>query len=209
MTLPKGGGALRGIDEKFAANPLTGIGSLSVPIATSHGRSGFGPAHSLSYDSGSGIGAFALGWSLGLPAIGRRTDLELPTYNDDYDNFVLSRAEDLVPAFTNGTTTIIKATRDGYVIRRYRPRVEGLFARIERWSSISDPSDVHWRSISPDSTTTLYGQDAGSRISDPAKPTRIFQWLISASYDCWGGAIIYEYKSENSQGVPFQDKHWK
>jgi hypothetical protein len=43
ISLPKGGGAIRGIGEKFAANPVTGTGSMTVPIATSPGRSGFGP----------------------------------------------------------------------------------------------------------------------------------------------------------------------
>ncbi len=47
ISLPKGGGAIRGIGEKFAANPVTGTGSLSVPIFTSPGRSGFGPSLSL------------------------------------------------------------------------------------------------------------------------------------------------------------------
>ena len=37
ISLPKGGGAIRGMGEKFAANPVTGTGSLSVPIATSPG----------------------------------------------------------------------------------------------------------------------------------------------------------------------------
>lgn len=48
IQLPKGGGAIRGIGEKFAANPVTGTGSMSVPIATSPGRSGFGPQLPLS-----------------------------------------------------------------------------------------------------------------------------------------------------------------
>ena len=56
ISLPKGGGAIRGIGEKFAANPVTGTGSMNVPIATSPSRSGFGPQLSLSYDSGSGNG---------------------------------------------------------------------------------------------------------------------------------------------------------
>ena len=43
ISLPKGGGAIRGMGEKFAANPVTGTGSMTVPIATSPGRSGFGP----------------------------------------------------------------------------------------------------------------------------------------------------------------------
>src|SRR5688572_26269037 len=52
LSLPKGGGAIRGIDEKFAVNPVTGTGALTVPVASSPGRSGFGPLLSLSYDSG-------------------------------------------------------------------------------------------------------------------------------------------------------------
>jgi Salmonella virulence plasmid 65kDa B protein len=51
ISLPKGGGAIRGVDEKFAANTVTGSGSMTVPIPTSPGRSSFGPQLSLSYDS--------------------------------------------------------------------------------------------------------------------------------------------------------------
>src|SRR5499426_1263659 len=74
ISLPKGGGAIRGMGEKFAANPVTGTGSMSVPIAVSPGRSGFGPQLSLSYDSGSGNGPFGLGWSLNLPQIARKVE---------------------------------------------------------------------------------------------------------------------------------------
>src|SRR3954464_8189239 len=93
MTLPKGGGAIRGIGEKFAANPVTGTGSLTMPIATSSGRSGFGPQLSLSYDSGAGNGPFGFGWSLSLPRISRRTDKGLPQYLDaaESDVFTLSQ----------------------------------------------------------------------------------------------------------------------
>ena len=67
ISLPKGGGAIRGIDEKFAANPATGTGALSIPLAVSTGRSGFGPSLSVKYDSGSGNGIFGIGWSLAVP----------------------------------------------------------------------------------------------------------------------------------------------
>jgi hypothetical protein len=53
--------------ETFASNPVTGTASMSVPIATSPGRSGFGPNLSLTCDSGSGNGPFGFGWSLSLP----------------------------------------------------------------------------------------------------------------------------------------------
>src|SRR6266568_1798897 len=103
ISLPKGGGAIRGIGEKFAANPVTGTGSMSVPIATSPGRSGFGPQLSLSYDSGRGNSEFGFGWSLSLPAITRKTDKGLPQYRDaeESDVFILSGAEDLVPVLDN------------------------------------------------------------------------------------------------------------
>jgi hypothetical protein len=99
ISLPKGGGAIREIGEKFTANPVSGTASLSVPIHTSPGRSGFGPQLSLSYDSGAGNGPFGWGWSLSLPTITRKTDKGLPRYRDaeESDIFILSGAEDLVP----------------------------------------------------------------------------------------------------------------
>src|SRR5438093_879131 len=137
ITLPKGGGAIRGMGEKFAANPVTGTGAMTIPIATSPGRSGFGPQLSLSYDSGAGNGPFGFGWSLGLPSITRKTDKGLPRYldGDESDVFILSGAEDLVPIL-DGTGNRIALPRTvhgvAYSIRLYRPRIEGLFARIER-----------------------------------------------------------------------------
>ena len=40
VELPKGGGAIKGIGEKFAANPVTGTGSMSVPICDQPGACG-------------------------------------------------------------------------------------------------------------------------------------------------------------------------
>src|SRR6266702_1495700 len=145
ISLPKGGGAIRSIGEKFAPNPVTGTGSMTVPIATSPGRSGFGPQLSLSYDSGAGNGPFGFGWHLSLPAITRKTDKGLPRYLDaeESDTFILSGAEDLVPVLAEAggkwqrPTPEQRPLQDGeYRVERYRPRVEGLFARIERWTQV-------------------------------------------------------------------------
>src|SRR2546426_1750442 len=208
ITLPKGGGAIRGMGEKFAANPVTGTGSMTVPIATSPGRSGFGPQLSLSYDSGSGNGPFGFGWSLSIPAITRKTDRGLPEYRDaeESDAYILSGAEDLAPVLQpDGTRIKDDTTAPGYVIHRYRPRIEGLFARIERWTKVAT-GEIHWRSITRDNVTTLYGKDNNSRIVDPAdpspaNPTRVFSWLICQSYDDKGNAIVYEYAAENDDNV--------
>ncbi len=217
ITLPKGGGAIKGMGEKFAANPVTGTGSMSVPIATSPGRSGFGPQLSLSYDSGAGNGAFGLGWNLSLPSITRKTDKGLPKYQDEdeSDVFILSGSEDLVPEFkkdnannvilANGVPVIHDETRTvngiAYTIRRYCPRIEGLFARIERWTNQSDRSDSFWRSISKENITTWYGKSAKSRIVDPSDTSRIFSWLICQSHDDKGNVIVYIYKAENSNNL--------
>ena len=208
ISLPKGGGAIKGIGEKFAANPVTGTGSLSVPIFTSPGRSNFGPQLSLSYDSGAGNGPFGLGWNLSSPSITRKTDKGLPKYEDadESDVFILSGAEDLVPVLqADGTRFVDSSSAPAFKIHRYRPRVEGLFARIERWTNVNT-GEIHWRSITRDNITTLYGKDHASRIFDPADPTpahptRVFSWLICQSYDDKGNAIIYDYEDENEDNV--------
>lgn len=214
ISLPKGGGAVRGIGEKFAANPVTGTGSLSVPIYASPGRSSFGPKLNLAYDSGRGNGPFGFGWSLDLPAITRKTDKGLPQYADaqESDIFILSGAEDLMPVLVQSqqgpwTREVLQRTvyqnpnSKTYRIHCYRPRVEGLFARIERWINVLDSTDTFWRSISKDNITTWYGKTEESRISDPSDPTRVFSWLICESYDDKGNVMAYQYKKENSDGV--------
>lgn len=105
INLPKGGGAIQGIGEKFQANPVTGTGSMSVPIAMSPGRDGFTPQLNLSYDRGAGNSPFGLGWNVGLASISRKTSKGLPQYDglpkyydaEQSDVFLLSGAEDLIP----------------------------------------------------------------------------------------------------------------
>ena len=221
LSLPKGGGAIRGIGEKFGVNPVTGTGSMTVPVFTSPGRAGMGPQLSLSYDSGAGNGPFGLGWNLSLPAITRKTDKGLPRYRDaeESDVFILSGAEDLVMVFKQddagnwvrdgeGNPVVKEEERDGHAVRFYRPRIEGLFARIERWTRSSD-GDVHWRSISKDNLTTLYGKSNESRIRDPEDDKRIFSWLICESYDDKGNAVSYRYEIENSKEVKLSQAHEK
>src|SRR6266498_2576896 len=68
INLPKGGGAIKSIDEKFLVNAVNGTASFSVPIPLSTAR-GFSPAITLNYNSGSGNSVFGLGWSLGLTSV--------------------------------------------------------------------------------------------------------------------------------------------
>ena len=210
VSLPKGGGAIRGIGEKFSTNPVTGTASFTVPVYTSPGRAGFGPQLSLSYDSGSGNGPFGIGWQLAVPAITRKTDKGLPRYQDatESDVFILSGSEDLVPLLHGGRRDpqLRSLGTSTYRVQRYRPRIEALFARIERWTDVATGIS-HWRSISRDNVTTVYGPDGLSRVADPDDPRRIFSWLIAERFDDRGNAMLYRYAAESSRGVDTSASH--
>ncbi|HEU5134851.1 MAG TPA: SpvB/TcaC N-terminal domain-containing protein [Steroidobacteraceae bacterium] len=212
-SLPKGGGAIRGIGEKFTAQSATGTGSLSVPLPISPGRGGAQPALQLQYDSGAGNGPFGLGWQLNLPSISRKTDKGLPRYldNSESDVFLIAGAEDLVPLLdaVSGERLPPQNVRVGgrrFAVSQYRPRIEGLFARIERWSGADDAGDCFWRVLDRSNNSQWYGRGAGSRVADPADPTRIFQWWLSSSHDDKGNVVVYEYAPDDTRGA---QKHLK
>ena len=78
-------------------------------------------------------------------------DKGLPQYRDEQESdlFLLSGVEDLVPVFKKDADgnwirgpadypSYDQIERDSFLARRYRPRSEGLFAWIERWTGKSD-----------------------------------------------------------------------
>src|SRR5262245_27688706 len=206
--LPKGGGALKGIDEKFTINAANGTASVAIPLPLTPGRAGTTPSLSLTYNSGSGNGVFGLGWSLGLPAIQRRTDKTLPRYQDahDSDTFLLREAEDLVPALRQdddgGWVADEFTDPSGLHVKRYRPRIESGFARIE-WIRTAADGGGWWRVTSRDNHVTFYGLTPSARIVDPAdaKGARIFKWLPEISFDDRGNCAHYVYAAEDAVGV--------
>lgn len=217
ISLPKGGGAITGIDEKFGVNAVNGTAACSIPLPFFSAR-GMAPSLTLSYNSGAGNGVFGLGWGLNLPSIKRKTDKELPEYTDS-DTFLLSEAEDLVPAFMQmadgsfeqdaGGAYVLheKESAEGvFIIRYYRPRIEGGFARIERWQHKTN-GELKWRVISKDNVTTLFGWTAQSRIVDPNNEYRIYEWLPECVFDDKGNLVQYHYKKEDGVGVDYSLPH--
>src|SRR5688572_19790075 len=211
ISLPKGGGAIKGIDEKFSVNAVNGTASFSIPLPFSAAR-GASPSLSLSYNSGSGNGIFGLGWSMNLASVKRKTDKGLPQYIDaiDSDTYLFSEAEDLVPEFkkeNDGSFTIDvngdyvineRDSADGlHTIRFYRPRLEGSFARIERWTEKST-GIIKWRIITKDNITTLFGWSANSVIADPRDNRKIFEWLPEFVFDDKGNCCQYIYQKEDA-----------
>lgn len=207
ISLPKGGGALKGIDEKFSVNAVNGTAGLSVPLPLSPGRSGFTPGLSLSYSSGSGNSIFGLGWNLGLASIRRKTDKKLPRYDDagDSDVFVLAGAEDLVPLLTEDNNEWVEDREETaqYLVRRFRPRIEGLYARIELVWEKGTPQRW-WRVTTKDNVVTYYGLSPEARIADPADPGRIFEWLPELMADNKGNVQHFRYVAENTDNIPVE-----
>ena len=220
ISLPKGGGAIKSIDEKFSVNAVNGTSSFSIPLPFSSAR-GVSPELSLSYNSGSGNGIFGLGWNVSLSSIKRKTDQGLPQYLDgnDSDTFLFSEAEDLVPEFKkkpDGSFLLgpdneyVINERDSadalFTIRNYKPRIEGLFARIERWTEKAT-GIIKWRVITKENITTLFGWSANSVISNPEDTTKIYEWLPEFVFDDKGNCSQTIYKKEDSTGFDESSLH--
>jgi Salmonella virulence plasmid 65kDa B protein/Tc toxin complex TcA C-terminal TcB-binding domain/FG-GAP-like repeat len=194
ISTPQGGGALQGIGEKFSPDLHTGTGNFTVPIALPPGRNGFQPQLSLGYSTGNGNGAFGLGWGLSIPGVSRQTSKGIPRYDDLQDIFILSGAEDLVPINSDPN------------IKSYRPRTEGLFARIEHHR---DANNDFWQVWSKDGLISFYGTprpiEAASDwqdpavVADPSKRDKIFAWKLSQTIDPFGNRIEYEYERDTGE----------
>ena len=121
-----------------------------------------------------------------MPSIKRKTDKGLPQYSDDIDSdtYLFSGAEDLVPLLIFNEANKkweceahINRNLNGisYKIKRYKPRIEGLFARIECWTETVS-GKIKWRVITKDNVTTLFGWSDNSVIADPKDEMKIFEW---------------------------------
>lgn len=200
----KGGGSFRPISENFAVNPANGTLSLSIPIYASPTRGGFGPELQLDYNSGAGNGPFGFGWNISFPAVSRKTNRGFPTYVDDSDDLALSGAE-IVPTLTAKIEPDVRSI-GGFDVARYRPTIDSGSMRIEKWTRKDDILDVHWRTITSNNVTTIYGDNDACRIFDILNGCkRIFSWMLSRSYDDRGNAIEYVYKSEDGKGIEGND----
>jgi hypothetical protein len=144
ISLPKGGGAITGIGETFQPNAFSGTGSYSIPISITAAR-GFEPKLSIDYNSGSGNGAFGLGFSLSVPRISIRVSLGIPKY-DGNDIFLFNGSE-LVRK-----DKPIYHDADGFEVSEYLLRVEGPFSLIKHHVK-PDKSFSFWEITDPRSTT--------------------------------------------------------
>jgi RHS repeat-associated protein len=201
ITLPKGGGAIQGIDEKFSVNASNGTASFSIPIPATPGRNGFSPSLSLSYNSGGGNGIFGLGWNVEIPCIQRKSEKKLPEYKDalESDIYIFSGTEDLLPELikdSEGNWAKHATNENDVSVVHYRPRIEGEFARIER---VSENGNVYWRIRTRQNVVSVFGRSLNARLRSPlpGEENKIFKWCLEYSYDDKGNFTRYNYKNEN------------
>ena len=214
VELPKGGGAIRGIGEKFAANPVTGTGSLTVPHRRpAPAASGFGPQL---------VAVVRLRRRqrpvrLRLEPVACRRSPARPTRAcratttpTESDVFVLSGAEDLVPVLDADGEPRSRTARDGAGLRdpplpaARRGAVRPHRALDQR----RDAATSHWRSISRDNVTTLYGRTRERRIADPADPRARLQLAdLRDATTTRATPSLYEYKAEDGAGVDLAPAH--
>ena len=226
ISLPKGGGAQHGLGEKFSPDLHTGTGNFTVPITLPPGRNGFQPQLNLVYSTGNGNGYFGLGWSLSIPGVMRKTSKGIPRYRDydrkvkNWDTFVLSGAEDLVP-ITDTSLDPMKATR-------FRPRTEGLFAKIIHHHDAQAGTN-YWEVCSKDGLISYYGMNPADQQTyhrdfrvqttpatitkpklNPADPDRNFAWKLTLTKDPFGNRIeyLYESRDQSVQQNGRQEHQW-
>jgi RHS repeat-associated protein len=176
LSLPKGGGAVQSVGTTFDVDLNTGGGGFSIPLELPMGPNGIRPELTLRYAAGAGDGIFGMGWTLGLLAIARRTDLAIPSYGTD-DSFALVGSENLV---ATGPTT-------------FRPVVDTMHWLIEQetdgWTLTDTTDQVH-----------RLGSTSASRVSSSESGTeRIGQWLLDTMTDAFGNITTFDWLADGNQ----------
>lgn len=173
VSLPQGGGDVRGLGGSFIADYNRGTGSYTLDLRLPAGPAGLRPALALGYNSGGANGAFGLGWSLGVPSVHRDGERQFVQY-DDNDGFRLDLYGELIKL------------ADG----RYRPKYDELFAQLERGD--------HWTLKLKDGGVQRYGIDAGARVVHPDHPDRVLAWALQEAEDRNGNLIRYRYLADRN-----------
>jgi hypothetical protein len=201
--------------DEFKVNMSSGSGSMNIALPITKMSRWGSPNVELVYDSGTGNGTFGVGWGLsGLPSISRKTSRRRPTYIGEQDCYIFE-GDELLPSFKKRDDEVWPLAKDdayklderlcqGFTVRNYVPRVNHRFERIERWSRNSDSKDVHWRVLTPNNETFIFGHSDESRTCFQG---RIFEWHLSEAYDGLGGARLVEWKAEDGKGVDRQLPH--
>ena len=168
LSLPKGGGTIQGLGEKFKPDLHMGTGVYNIPLDIPNGPNDIAPKLNLSYNTASGNGPFGMGFSLNLLAISRSTNKCIPNYTDS-DTLVLEGAGKMLkfPGF--------------------RVETDPYGWRIERCGSgfmLTDQNGVKYK----------LGTTEQSRLfKENNNRTETFRWLLEETEDSLGYKAVFEY----------------
>jgi len=170
LSLPRSGGAVQSFSDAFSPDLFTGAGGYDVPLWSPKGPGGVTPRLRLTYATTQGNGTFGMGWSLSTPAIYRRSDRGVPSFDDDQDTLLYNGSE-------------IVAVEPG-MYRRHRE------SSFERFIRTGDGWEIQ------DSRGKRYylGTSSDSRVEYNAHGTgRIYAWVIDRESDLFGNEISYQW----------------
>ena len=205
ISLPKGGGAIRGIGEKFAANPVTGTGSMTRADRHQPRALRLRPA---------ALAVLRLRRRqrpvrLRLEPLASRDHAQdrqgpaaVSTTPSESDVFILSGAEDLVPVLVQDADgkwvrdedAADPRTVDGDDLPRppLPPAHRGPVRPHRALDATPTTPATSTGARSPRTTSSpSTARTPNSRIADPADPSRIFSWLICETRDDKGNAVLY------------------
>ncbi|MBB96910.1 MAG: hypothetical protein CML68_20220 [Rhodobacteraceae bacterium] len=193
LSAPQTGGGLGAVGGEATGGGYSGAAEYTLPLDLPDIR-GSRPDLALAYSSGGGNGLFGQGFALALGSITRRTALGVPQY-DDSDGFVHGAYGLLVPV---PGARLEPASDPEWRVQAYRPRAEGAFVRIERWTRLDDGTG-HWLERTNENATVLFGSTREARVADPDDPARIFEWKIESLVDATGNRTHYVYDSHGPE----------
>ncbi|MFN0248749.1 MAG: SpvB/TcaC N-terminal domain-containing protein [Kofleriaceae bacterium] len=181
----------------------TGDARTSLPIRLPGGRGAFSPSLAVSYGSASGNGWMGLGWDLSISKIEIDTRWGTPTYFPPGD----PRAKE--PRYLlDGDAIVPTDETDGPVCasgvrgRRFRPRIEGGFAHIQRCGS--SPSNYTWEVRDREGTRFVYG-GAGANLAS-YDDGGIFRFALREVVDVHGNTTTFLYAADvDNDGEPARE----
>jgi hypothetical protein len=91
-------------------------------------------------------------------------------------------------------------------VKRYRPRTERAFSKIERWRD-RHSNRIWWRVVSSTTVTTVYGYHYQACIFEPGNRAKTFRWLADFAYDDKGHVTRYIYQKDDDQNIDYSTTH--
>ncbi|EIV91293.1 toxin TcdB middle/N-terminal domain-containing protein [Frankia sp. QA3] len=176
LSLPRGGGAVRGLGETFQPDFHTGTGSYAIPLDLPNGPNDIAPKLTLLYSTAAGGGPFGMGFGLNLLTIGRSTNRRVPTYTDG-DPLVLHGGGELVDVGGG----------------RLRLRHESADWRIARDGDGFRLTDADGRIHHLGST------EQARRRSSGVGPPKVLDWLLERIEDPLGNRVDHSYLRDDAQ----------